>query len=438
MKKYFDSVQDRAGNALQGASVAVLNYPALTPATIFTGNGVGLIAGNVLTTDVRGYFEFYAADGHYTLSISGTGITPQTVNDVLIEDPADANPSVVSTLLATLGITLSTLTLGSVLFAGAAGAITQDNANFFWDNTNKRLGIGNAAPTVALDVTGVVKATYFQPTGVASAPGAISFESNFLVLQGGASGLQVRDSGDANTNLQITDAGVATFRTSVLTPIVSSAGNLLIQTPGGGALQLSSGTGVVSCNSDNTTIFGDATHRWITGFFTSIDSGTGGSLFLRTGNGNNSFEVIQAGAGAVNWWGVSGQATGITPFISVRGETNIGGVLQGNRGTGTFRINDGTTNVTVFEFLSTPAATRWITSAASNGGNPTLDVTAGAIRLSSGTADIQWGKANVALGGGAAPTFGTIGGTGPAAAAQRNWLRFIESDGTASFIPVWR
>lgn len=55
-----------------------------------------------------------------------------------------------------------------------------------------------------------------------------------------------------------------------------------------------------------------------------------------------------------------------------------------------------------------------------------------------GSSDIKWAKANVALGGGAAPTFGTIGGSGPAAAAQRNWLRFIESDGTASFIPVWR
>lgn len=52
--------------------------------------------------------------------------------------------------------------------------------------------------------------------------------------------------------------------------------------------------------------------------------------------------------------------------------------------------------------------------------------------------DIQWGMANVALGGGAAPAFGTIGGAGPAAAAQRGWMRFIETDGTASFVPTWR
>jgi hypothetical protein len=52
--------------------------------------------------------------------------------------------------------------------------------------------------------------------------------------------------------------------------------------------------------------------------------------------------------------------------------------------------------------------------------------------------DIKWGRANVALGSGGAATLGLVGSSGPAATAQRNWLRFIESDGTASFIPVFR
>lgn len=42
-----------------------------------------------------------------------------------------------------------------------------------------------------------------------------------------------------------------------------------------------------------------------------------------------------------------------------------------------------------------------------------------------------------ALGGGAAPTVGTIGGSGPATAAQNSWLKIL-INGTASFIPVWR
>ena len=45
-------------------------------------------------------------------------------------------------------------TAGSVPFTtGAAGELLQDNSNFFWDNTNKRLGIATAAaPATTLDI----------------------------------------------------------------------------------------------------------------------------------------------------------------------------------------------------------------------------------------------------------------------------------------------
>jgi uncharacterized protein YqkB len=38
--------------------------------------------------------------------------------------------------------TSTAFTAGSVVFAAASGTYTQDNSNLFWDNTNKRLGIG--------------------------------------------------------------------------------------------------------------------------------------------------------------------------------------------------------------------------------------------------------------------------------------------------------
>lgn len=49
---------------------------------------------------------------------------------------------------------LPPMTPGSVLFIGAGGQMTQDNANFFWDATNTRLGVGTNAPTDDLDVNG--------------------------------------------------------------------------------------------------------------------------------------------------------------------------------------------------------------------------------------------------------------------------------------------
>jgi len=52
-----------------------------------------------------------------------------------------------------IGGAITSATAGSVLFAGTSGVLQQDNANFFWDDANNRLGIGTATPTKALEVT---------------------------------------------------------------------------------------------------------------------------------------------------------------------------------------------------------------------------------------------------------------------------------------------
>jgi len=51
-----------------------------------------------------------------------------------------------------IGGAITSATAGSVLFAGASGVLQQDNANLFWDDTNNRLGIGTATPSLQLDV----------------------------------------------------------------------------------------------------------------------------------------------------------------------------------------------------------------------------------------------------------------------------------------------
>lgn len=48
--------------------------------------------------------------------------------------------------------TSTVFTQGSVVFAGASGVYSQDNAQFFWDDTNHRLGIGTSTPSTTLDV----------------------------------------------------------------------------------------------------------------------------------------------------------------------------------------------------------------------------------------------------------------------------------------------
>jgi hypothetical protein len=77
-----------------------------------------------------------------------------------------------------IGGAITSATAGSVLFAGASGVLAQDNANFFWDDANNRLGIGTATPSATFHSVGSVTAlssiargNYMQPTLVAAANG---------------------------------------------------------------------------------------------------------------------------------------------------------------------------------------------------------------------------------------------------------------------------
>jgi len=61
-----------------------------------------------------------------------------------------------------VGLTLSGLTAGNVLFAGSGGVISQDS-NLFWDNANKRLGIRTSSPSYPLVVSGDMDASALGP-----------------------------------------------------------------------------------------------------------------------------------------------------------------------------------------------------------------------------------------------------------------------------------
>jgi len=56
---------------------------------------------------------------------------------------------------------------GSVVFLNSGGGLATDNTNFFWDDTNNRLGIGTATPSAELEVNGAIVATTYG--GIAEA-----------------------------------------------------------------------------------------------------------------------------------------------------------------------------------------------------------------------------------------------------------------------------
>ncbi|MEX0920306.1 MAG: hypothetical protein WDZ69_01845 [Candidatus Pacearchaeota archaeon] len=75
---------------------------------------------------------------------------------VILSLPQDINTTSSPTFSQ---LTLSALTQGSVLFSGPGGLISQNNANFFWDNDTGRLGIGTNNPQNELNVEGDANVT---------------------------------------------------------------------------------------------------------------------------------------------------------------------------------------------------------------------------------------------------------------------------------------
>lgn len=69
---------------------------------------------------------------------------------------------------------LPALTSGSVLFSNGT-TITQDNTNFFWDNSNKRLGIGTNSPSESISLVG----------------GNFSFADNANIVLGTSNGTKI-------------------------------------------------------------------------------------------------------------------------------------------------------------------------------------------------------------------------------------------------------
>lgn len=126
MQKYINAVASAVGRPVPGATVTVLTYPGGATATIYSDNGV-TPRSNPISTDGNGSFSFYAADGRYSLQISGPGIVNQTIPDILLEDPIDGgSPGSFTTLtVASAGTVAGSAiqTLATLAASGSAGNI---------------------------------------------------------------------------------------------------------------------------------------------------------------------------------------------------------------------------------------------------------------------------------------------------------------------------
>lgn len=86
MQKYTDTVL-KDGKPVANLLVTITTYPGGAAASMYTVTGQPIPS---VLTDSNGRFEFYAPNGHYSLTVSGAGIAPYTLNDINLFDPLDA------------------------------------------------------------------------------------------------------------------------------------------------------------------------------------------------------------------------------------------------------------------------------------------------------------------------------------------------------------
>lgn len=127
-------IQGRVMSAVAPTSLQVIQWNS-TSQTWAPGAGSGGMGGSVLTVG------------------SGAGLTggPITVSGTLSVDLGTVSVGTLSPNHGGTG-TSTIFTQGSMVFAGASGIYSQNNSQFFWNNSNSRLGIGTTSPDANLTI----------------------------------------------------------------------------------------------------------------------------------------------------------------------------------------------------------------------------------------------------------------------------------------------
>jgi hypothetical protein len=202
-------------NNKQPAGTYVNSVSATSPITS-SGGVTPTIAMPAATTSVNGYltstdwntFNNKTSNLGTVTSVGGTG----TVNGITLTGTVTTSGNL--TLGGTLsGVSLTTqvsgtlpvanggtgtataFTAGSVVFAGASGVYSQDNASLFFDNTNDRLGVGTASPSFALDVSRSANTVARVQTTATGSFGALRIENTNT---NGEASIGFRDSSDSD------------------------------------------------------------------------------------------------------------------------------------------------------------------------------------------------------------------------------------------------
>ena len=316
-----------------------------------TGNTIGLgtvgvANGGTGLTSLTAYAVLYAA------STSSVGqISPSTTGYPLLSTGASTAPAF-GQLSLTAGVTgtlpvgnggtgsATTFTTGSVVFAGASGVYSQNNAKFFWDNTNNRLGINTATPQTQLTIVSNTQTT--TPTGT------LPSGTDLYIV--GANAANTRITQDAYGTGAYGVYTARSARGTAASPTASQSGDTLTQFTGRGY----GATGFATASTGRFDVTAAEN-------FTDTAQGTYASVFTTATGANSPTEAFrfgpagQFGIGA-GTYGTSGQfltsggASAAPSWTTVSLSTLTGTVPVANGGTGL-------TSYTVGDLLYASAST---------------------------------------------------------------------------------
>jgi hypothetical protein len=286
-------------------------------------------------------------------------------------------------------------TNGSVLYVGPTGLLAQDNANFSYDDVDHQLVLGaGTAPKPALilgdDTTGLYR------VGL----------DRFGVATAGVGRWEVNASGHF---MAITDnsfdigASAATRPRSIFAGTSIVAGTTLVQ----------GSNNLVVSTSGQAIFYTLANSRFTHTFTRTAPAGADANPFINCTPGNAGARTASTEASQLVW--------------AAHTDTWSAGAIANQR--------EWFINAPTYAFASastiTTAATFYVAGAPVAGSNATIT-----------TSHAAWFGAKirvdgaVALGGGSAPTLGTIGGSGPTTAAQNEWIEIHTQNGKR-FVPAW-
>ncbi len=323
---YADTLANRPAAQIVGR----IFFRTDTPFGVYrdTGTGWDLVAN--LDTNSGGTVTSVAA---LTLGTSGTDLSSTVANGtttpvITLNVPtasASNRGALSSTDWSTFNgkFTLPALTSGSVLFSDGT-TIAQKNANFFWDNTNNRLGLGTATPGVTLDVHGTGGILHLNGTGTNN-----SFQ---LFQNAGTSKWRIGNNYSTGTNYFSIFDNTNSVETLKITPGATNTilftGNLtatsLIKSGGTAAQILAADGSVITAGSNITISSGTISGSAGMAIGGSITSATAGSVLYAGASGvlaqtNSNFFWDSTN----NRLGI-GTATPTTP-LDVTGNVNITG-----------------------------------------------------------------------------------------------------------------